>query len=244
MTLLITEIHPHNEPDKAFIVFAADRRISDANGRKPDQKKIFPLPALNAGIGYFGIAYVLTAGVCQPMADWLQKFIRSTTSKDTLGEVASRLADALNTAVPKEWRTSIPSGISGVHLAGFNADGQPEFRYVRNVDDRDPANVTLLPAYEACEDFQRRDAPRLSPGIGQVYRHGDLRAHVTAWEKIDEGFGWLLSAPNFRGLRTPADYADWTRFKMELTAQFYKKFCTVSIIGPPVDAFPVTWRRR
>jgi hypothetical protein len=58
MTLLTTEIHNHSDPDRALIVFAADRRISLDYTPYDEQKKIFRLPRLNAGIGYFGLAEV------------------------------------------------------------------------------------------------------------------------------------------------------------------------------------------
>jgi len=67
MTLLATEIHNHDAVDRAFIVFAADRRITRKSGEYGGtRKKIFALPWLNAGIGYFGLAEVLeTAPACQ-----------------------------------------------------------------------------------------------------------------------------------------------------------------------------------
>ncbi len=68
-----------------------------------------------------------------------------------------------------------------------------------------------------------------------VYRNGDIRAHVCAWEAIDKAFGGILSAPDFRMPNTPAEYEEWVRFKMDLIARLYEGFCKRSIIGGPVD---------
>jgi hypothetical protein len=74
-----------------------------------------------------------------------------------------------------------------------------------------------------------------------VYRNGDNRAHVCAWEAVDEAFGALLTAPDFGAPRTPPEYERWVEYKMELIAQLYERFCTVSIIGRPVDVFSIVW---
>ena len=34
-----------------------------------------------------------------------------------------------------------------------------------------------------------------------------------------------------------ADYVEWVKFKIELIAEFYDRFCRSSIIGKPVDGF-------
>jgi hypothetical protein len=47
MTLLATEIHNHDNANSAFVVFAADRRITLKNGNYGGtHKKIFVLPRL------------------------------------------------------------------------------------------------------------------------------------------------------------------------------------------------------
>jgi hypothetical protein len=233
MTLLATEIHNHNDPDKAAIVFAADRRISNARtgGYLGTRKKIFAIPSLNAAIGYFGLAQLPGS---LPMQEWLETFIRRNANKITLEEFSKKLAAELNAIVPGPWHSTYQSGF---HIAGFNAQKQQEFWFVRNIDD---AGGLTLGEYQAHEQFQGRDAPTLSPGIGMVYRNGDIRAHVTAWEKIDESFGVLLPSPGFRTLRTPEDYANWVRFKMEVIAYFYKRYQRNPIIARPIDVLLIT----
>src|SRR5205809_3314710 len=98
MTLLATEIHNHDDPANALIVFAADRRISLKRRYYDRRKKIFELRWLNAGIGYFGLAVVGK----QSMQEWLQTFLAGATSCQTVAELARRLADYLNRVIPPQ----------------------------------------------------------------------------------------------------------------------------------------------
>lgn len=234
MTLLVTEIHGHDQPE-AVIIFAADRRITRGAVRDSEQSKVFSIPRLRAGIGYFGLAEVPVGTGSEPMAVWVQQFLSGSTTT-TLADLARDLAGALNNVVPAGWRQSI---VSGFHLCGFAAPTRPEFWYVRNCDD----SVAQRPtgSYAAREDFQSRDAVRLAPRQGMVYRNGDIRPHVLVWEKIDDAFGALLSAPDFGVPKTPDEYVRWVEFKMKVIANFYESFCQVSIIGGPIDAFWITW---
>jgi hypothetical protein len=234
MTLLTTEIYRHDQAD-AIIVFAADRRITRRTVRDSEQPKIFRLPRLCGGIGYFGLAEVPSSTGTEPMAAWLWRFLSGTTA-GTLKALADELAQALNVAVPEDWQRS---EVSGFHLCGFAAAGRPEFWYVRNCDDTEAQ--TPIGRYESREDFQGRDAPKIPPGEGLVYRNGDIWAHVAAWERLDQAFGTLLTAPDFGAPASPAEYERWVEFKMDVIAQFYERFCRVSIIGRPVDVFSVTW---
>ena len=233
MTLLTTEIHNPNDPHNALIVFAADRRISRGGSCCDCRKKILRIPGFNAGIGYFGLAEILQDDVRRPMAEWLQDFLMAKPVHANLQQFSKELMKSLNRAVPRQCQQS---QISGFHIAGFNAQGLPEFWFVRNVADD---CRTILGEYQVREDFQRRDAPRLPAGAFQVYRNGDLRAHVVAWENIDNSLGSLLKNIDFRQLTTPEEYVAWVRFKMEMIARFYEKFCTRSIIGGAVDAFAI-----
>lgn len=234
MTLLATEIHRHDRPD-AIVVFAADRRITRGAVRDTEQQKVFRIPQLRAGIGYFGLAELPSSKRTESMAAWLQRFLASTRAR-TLRELADELAASLNKAVPDSWKKG---QVSGFHLCGFAAAGRPEFWYVRNCDDS-PAQAPTG-QYESREDFQGRDAAKIPPGEGFVYRNGDIRAHVAAWERIDEAFGGLLAAPDFGVPTTPGEYERWVEFKMEVIAQFYERFCQMSMIGRPVDVFSITW---
>lgn len=230
MTLLATEIV--TGPPQA-IVFAADRRISLGGRHHCERRKILPVPRKRAGIGYFGLAELPLAGRQRHMDTWLADFLQATSHVRTLGELANELAENLNRIVPAPMRRA---HVSGFHLAGFSQE-QPEFWFVRNVDDD---RVTMLGQFSAREDFQGRDRPLLPAGAVQIYRNGDIRAHVAAWEEIDRSFGSLVGAPDFQVGAGPVAYARGVKFKMETIAHFYQRFCRTSIIGKPVDAFVIT----
>jgi hypothetical protein len=232
LPLLTTEIHNHNDPAHALIVFAADRRISRGTKSDSSRQKVFPISPVNAGIGYFGLAEVPSSKRNIPMEEWLMDYL-SRVSVTSLQVFAENLAVALNKSVPEGVRQKIPSGF---HIAGFNKHRVPEFWYVRNLADD---GQTIFGIYKSREDFQARDALLLKPGESQIYRNGDIRAHVIAWENIDKSFGSLLQLSDFKSLSTPEEYADWVKFKMEVIAAFYERYCRISMIGSPVDAFSI-----
>jgi hypothetical protein len=224
MTLLLTEIHNHDDPAHATIVFAADRRISVGSRYHGSRKKIFAIPCLNAAIGYFGLAQV----GCLQMADWLPAHLRRDRSLRSLGDFAENLADRLNADVPAIHRRTV---VSGFHISGFDPHSRAEFWFVRNItDDYQPTG-----SYAARDDFQGRDAANLQPGHVQIYRNGDILPHVPLWTTLDQALSPLLNRADFRRVRTISDYADWVRFKLEIIAYVYKKWCTASIVGRPID---------
>lgn len=243
MTLLLTEIHCLDGLSHSCIVFAADRRISRNGKYDATRKKIFKIPYLQAAVGFFGLAEIPYNRNVLPMSDWLLRFIRRNSHLDDLETFANALARKLNSDVPTQLKRKYRSGF---HTAGYNASGIPEFWYIRNVrDDR----VTVTGKYEAREDFLRQDAASLGydgldpgsaqTGLAQTYRNGDIRAHVTAWEIIDEGFSALLEEPEFQELKTITDYEKWVKFKMEVIAYFYKKYCLVSLVARPIDTIVI-----
>jgi hypothetical protein len=173
------------------------------------------------------------------MSDWLIRFISNNQSTANLRDYAYTLASTLN----QEIAASVRQGfISGFHLAGHNSLGLPEFWFIRNVKDD---MRTLTGTYKAREDFLRRDARGLGyngvdllsarTGSVQTYRNGDIRAHVKAWETIDVGFSSLLGERDFKQLRNVNDYGEWVKFKMEVIAYSYKKYCRVSLVARPID---------
>jgi hypothetical protein len=177
------------------------------------------------------------------MSDWLSRFIRKNSHFSDMQLFANELANNLNSEIKLEWRKKF---ISGFHLAGYNSAGIPEFWYIRNVEDD---SKTITGSYEAREDFLSCHArsfgyndqnPHSIHRGGQIYRNGDIRSHVAAWEMIDKGFSNFLNDPEFKKLTTSTDYEDWVKFKMKVIAYFYKKYCKVSLIGTPIDTFSIT----
>lgn len=247
MTLLLTEIYIGTDMLDATIIFSADRRISRDKKFDAVRKKIFRIPYLKAGIGYFGLAEVGRRPNATPMSDWLTAFIDNNHDSRSLSEFSNRLKNELDTDVPKTLKMAGPSGF---HIAGFNQDGLPEFWFVRNIKNMDQHRyIGFLDHYFVTEDFLRRDAGRdigydgVSLKIPEPkmkgYRNGDIRGHVIAWKEFNNVLVRFLGLPDFRSVRTIPEYEEFTKFKMELIAEVYNKYCKVSLIGKPIDVFSV-----
>ncbi|MBM4160390.1 MAG: hypothetical protein FJ217_04735 [Ignavibacteria bacterium] len=246
MTLLANEIHVQDSLQHTVIIFAADRRITFLGRFHSLGKKIFPIEYLNAGIGFFGLAEVFPGGKKQSMSSWLPQFITRNHRIRTLEEFADTLRAELDNVVPRDLKTSNPSGF---HIAGFNQSGLPEFWFVRNIEHMDAHRyIDLQDHYSATEDFLARDARQFgfdghSPTVARpftwFYRNGDIRAHVVAWERLDGIIADFLSLPDFKKLNSLCDYERFIEFKMKMIAAIYKEYSTAATIGTPIDVFSI-----
>ena len=246
MSLISNEIHILDGFNKTVLVFAADRRITRDGKYHATLPKLFPIPYLRAGISYFGVAEVSSSKRGrQDMAQWLPDFINQQPGTKDLKTFAGELRNSLNQVVPPHVLAAQPSGF---HLCGYNPQGIPEFWFITNVGGMDHLNYTGLGSrfLEPSPDFLERDAKTqgwdgVKPGsvrnAVQVYRNGDIRAHVSAWRELDNFLREMRKYADFRQLRTVDDFAEAAKFKMEVIAYLYKKFCRKSIIGRPIDAF-------
>jgi len=70
-----------------------------------------------------------------------------------------------------------------------------------------------------------------------IYRNGDFRAHVAAWEKLDQVLVELLTFQDFKKPRTSEDVKNWVKFKFDTVSRFYKQFAYHPIIGGRIDVF-------
>ena len=59
-----------------------------------------------------------------------------------------------------------------------------------------------------------------------IYRNGDYRAHVAAWEALDVSFGRMLALPDFSRNQGPQARLQMVRFKMDVIAAFYDQFAS------------------
>jgi len=246
MTLITNEIHMLDGFKKTLILFAADRRLTYPDGSYAGTKqKLFPIPYLNGGISYFGLAEVYPKNKRRYLSEWLRHFItgHATTTK-SLKDFAFQLRDDLHSAIPSE---ILEKNASGFHICGYNSDGLPEFWFLRNCDPEGFRYANLQRRYmEPRADFLDRDAKSLGwDGTNLtsienkccMYRNGDFRAHVVAFERLDKVLIDFLSFPDFNKPKKPED---WVRFKFEFVAYLYKKFAKREIIGRPIDAFCLT----
>jgi len=247
MTLITTEIHVQKEICKSIIFMAADRCMSRRGKHAGIARKIFPISNLKAGIGFFGIAEILINKQWKSMSPWLQNFIAKNYNVGSMRSLARLLKKELDKNIPNDVKRKYPSGF---HLTGFNSEGYPEFWFVTNIGGmKGTAYTNLKDYFSISEDFLRRDLGKLGydgikptiPAIkNQCYRHGDTRAHIIVWEKFDRILMEFFSLPDFKPIKSVKGYEDLLRFKMQLIARIYKKWCRVSLISTPIDVFSIT----
>jgi hypothetical protein len=241
VTLLINEIHIRGNLKKCFILFAADSRITVNGEYHSTRKKIFEIPYLNSGIGYFGLGQINNRVF---LSDWISNFILHNSSVTTQEDLAKRLCDQLNINVDKDLLASNPSGI---HVCGFNGNNYPELWFVRNIQDME-GNIykNFSTEYFISEDFLGRDAkqfgfngndPKIFLNPTQYYINGDVRPFHSVWNRLDKFLHEMNSYDDFNISNSPADYQRVAKWKMEVISSFYKQFANKEIIGRPIDTF-------
>jgi hypothetical protein len=246
MTLITNEIHILSGFNKTVLVFAADRRLTYPDGSYAGtRQKLFRIPYLEGGISYFGLAEVYPGGRKQLLSDWLKNFITRHSTTKSLKDFGFQLRDELHAVIPA---VVLEKNASGFHICGYNPDGLPEFWFLRNIGTMQGFQYADLQSRytEPTADFLDRDAKLMGwDGTNNssiknqsfVYRNGDFRSHVVAFERLDQMLTDMLSFPDFERPKRPED---WVRFKFEFVTYFYKRFSTRQIIGKPIDAFSLT----
>jgi hypothetical protein len=76
--------------------------------------------------------------------------------------------------------------------------------------------------------------PRHFPGAEGCIEMG-TSCHTLLHGRLWTILGALLTIPQFRGVRTPEQYANWIRFKMEVLMHFHKRFETNLLVGGQID---------
>jgi len=172
-------------------------------------KKAIQNPLPECGHQLFRLGTGFPNGRRQYLSDWLPVFIRKNSGAQNLGDFSSTLRDELHKIVPS---SVLGANASGFHIGGYNAQGIPEFWFLTNIGGMDDFRYKdLAPRYsDPSSDFLRRDAVKLGwdgtnpasvASVIQIYRNGDFRAHVAAWEKLDGMLAQLLGFPDFRNPR-------------------------------------------
>jgi hypothetical protein len=245
MTLILNEFYLSEGLNKTTLIAAADRRLTNPDGSyHATRRKLFEISYLNGAISYFGLAVVFPRERQEYLSSWLPNFIRHQSTTNSLQTFAQNLRDELNQIVPSRILRTQPSGF---HICGYDNKGLPDFWYVSNIGGmRGFQYVNLMPQYARPRShFLSRDAKKLGwdgknplsarSNIAWVYRNGDVRAHVVAWELLDEIFDRLFKFPDFNRPRTRNAYVEYIKFKFEFIAQVYKKWAKKKIIARPID---------
>lgn len=248
MSLITNEIHVRNGFKNTVLVFAADRLITKPNRPPVVRPKLFKIPYLEAGISYFGLAEVFPSGRTVYMSDWLQYFINRQAGIRELGEFAFKLRDALHLVIPLE---TLQANASGFHICGYTLRGLPDFWYLSNIGGMEQYwHTGLMPRYEEPQShFLERDAKELGwdgkdvssvQNKGRIYRNGDFRGHVVAWDALGQILENMQSFPDFKKQRTVEDYETTVKFKFKVIERIYKEFCRKPKVGGGVDVFTIT----
>lgn len=244
MTLVLNEIHLLDGLKKTIMVAAADRRLSKPDGSYDStRRKLFPICYLNGAISYFGLASVFPNGRRTYLSEWLPNFIRGQSNALDLGTFANNLRSRLHEVVP---RAILQRNPSGFHICGYNNFGLPEFWSLTNIGRLEGfQHVDFKAQYgPPSADFLGRDAkelgwdgsdPSSARNVTWTYRNGDFRAHVAAWESLDEILMKMFQFPDFRRPSNVREYEDYIRFKFEFIAYLYKKWARKILIGRPID---------
>jgi len=252
MTLVLNEIYSLDGFRDTMMIAAADRRISLNGTYHSTRKKIFKIEYLNGAVSYFGLASVYSEHKEIPLSDWLPGFIRRTVDATDLGTFATRLRNELCRIMPKDRLRKHPSGF---HICGYQENGLPDFWFLSNIGPMRGFNYTCKDHYAVpSSQFLQKDAianfgwDGSNPGsaksnIIQIYRNGDFRMHVAAWEKLDSIFKELQNFPDFNRPQSPEQYGDYIKFKFEVIAYFYKKWAKKEVIARPIDVFVLLPRK-
>jgi hypothetical protein len=246
MTLILNEIHLLNGLNESILVAASDRRLTTPDGSYNDTRpKQFHIPYLRGAVSYFGLAAIEHGGKTVYFADWLPNFIARHAQTQSLQDFAESLREELHRRIPP---SVLKDCFSGFHICGYDNRELPDFWYLSNIGGMTEFRyINPKPRYAAPEShFLDRDAksdkwgwdgidPSSANSGLQIYRNGDIRAHVVAWKLLDKVFKRLLVFPDFKPLRTPEDYGKYVRFKFEVIAYFYKCWADKEIIARPID---------
>lgn len=244
MTLILNEIHAIDGFKNTLMIAAADRRITKDGRYYATCQKIFKIDYLNGAISYFGIASCTTGGKQTLLSDWLPNFIRRNSDSNNLQVFVSRLKKEIERIIPKEKLNKYPSGF---HICAYQKDGLPDFWFLSNIGPMNGFKYTCYDHYNEPESqFLKKDAIKnfewdgknlksVKSGVIQIYRNGDFRMHVAAWEKLDSIFKMVQNFPDFNSPKSPEEYRDYVKFKFEVIAYFYKKWAKKEIIARPID---------
>ena len=103
MTLVLNEIHILNGLEETFILAAADRKLSFAEGaHRPGGdigKKLFVVPYINGAVSYFGVAQVMSSSHLPYLDEWLPNFINRNSDIHAISGFAIALQTKLNRLV-------------------------------------------------------------------------------------------------------------------------------------------------
>jgi hypothetical protein len=208
---------------------------------------LFDITYLNSTVSFWGATLLKNEKNKDALlCDWLPTFITKSSNIKSLLEFSKALRIELNQRMDKTFLKDEPSGF---HLAGINNNGIPEFIHFSNCDfnESNGRYENIVENYkEPFEDFLQRDAVEFgwdgktiesvkSNNVVRLYRNGDLKAHVAAWDKLDELYNNFFSFPQFRKpyAFSDKDIIKLTRQKLTFISSLYDSWSDLKNVGAP-----------
>jgi hypothetical protein len=241
VTLIVNEItHDPSDHGKSRIIAAADRRITISGEPPLDHRKLFQIDGLTAAVSYFGIAQAKEYMPALYFESILHDFIESNNDQ-TISAFAASLKAHLESVVDK---SVLVSGVSGLHICGFNGKGVPEFWFLRNSwsmagleyhDRRDH--------YQLSEEISTNQASSLfntvtgeySDSFNVWYANGDLQSHQPAWQLLDT-FSLMMDRLGLsRAPESPEDFRKRIEWKMRAIGDYYDTVAHKPTVGGDID---------
>lgn len=243
MTLIFNEIIFQDGLENAFIIAAADRRITYPDGSHKNWNKLFKISYLNGAISYYGLAeFPINGGKGKiTLPDWIQSFIRRNANVDSMKSFCFNLHDEINRLVPP---SLLQRYASGFHICGYDKLGYPDFwsiknyRKYENFVHQDVAGFYSAPANDFRINLNEKGWDGKDPSSVKgmiIYRNGDIRAHGLIFSEVDKIYESLSHFQDFHKINSPLDYKDFVKLKFEILSYIYNKMTKKKIIGGTID---------
>lgn len=226
ITLIITELSEYG------IAMAADTAVTlffSPTGKRRYAKvyrgavKLVPVPKLNAGVSYWGLAQV--GGVHTD--DWLKNLFRRNRGQyASLKDLATLLQAELRKVVHSINLSKYPYGTIGMHLAGFvdTPNGSlPAFYHIHNGPSQ------MFPSVNPRVINANFDRPPQKYPHGMFYRtrNGDFRLYAVVFQALEtlfKGLGqqFVIPDPNALHVSPLRARAEYLRFHIKTMAKIYE----------------------
>jgi hypothetical protein len=240
MTLIVSDVSLNG------IVLAADSNISSGTVRLSQERKVFRIPRLSAGLSFAGPYGI--AG--RPMDEWLTDFIVSDTATTGLAEFGESLAARLT---EERARDAAPSRVI-IHLAGYEG-GTPVHRHLSNVrllpnghySEPPEPTIALRPPDFGQQQWQAlRHQPRETMPL-HFFVNGPVQGRIAFNTYRLELLRWFQSLWTsatlpFRAPGSIEEAEDFTRTSMDVMRLLFRTSSMAATIGGIVQSLAISPR--
>jgi hypothetical protein len=261
VTLILTEL------SSLGITMAADSAIT-REVRKPDgtigekvysgARKLFVVPKLRAGIGYWGWVYLPQPGSDWSSGErtfdllelWLPSFLDSNVERyNSIADLAELLENELRNRIPKIDIEEYPYGDGGIHLAGYesqNSELHPTFWHIHNGKSQALPDKKLDPTVINANNDLSPEQARLvvEKGLATI-RNGDIGPYIFLWGLLfspDSAFSRIVKTVDltFPYAENLVDRANLLKFQIETVVGIYRFSREGRGIGGPITTLTIS----